>query len=122
MSVINETKSAPYLAAAGADVQVELQFASGQKAAWKAKLEGKTDPWTGNDAQTKPFVIGKGADVKGKMLQVTAFMTDVEPATNLLAHKVIVRAPGSKDLTIAFQENPTTSGESALYTSVILFV
>jgi hypothetical protein len=120
MSVIHDTQSGQFAASPGADVQIEIQFASGQKASWTAKLDGKADPWVGNEG-TKLFVIGKGADIKGKVLQITAFMTDVNPATNLLAHKVVVRAAGSKDLTLEYQENPQTSGESALYTSLLLF-
>jgi hypothetical protein len=121
MAVIQKTQTGFFTAATGADIEVELEFADGQKASWDAKLQGRKAEWTGDDKNVTPFTIGKGADVKGKVLEVTAFITDVSPTTNRLFHKVHVRAPGSKELEFEFDSDPKDPGESALYTSMVMF-
>lgn len=116
--VYQETRSRPISAGADEKVTVELEFASAQPNAWTLSLEGDT-PITGHDGIVRE--LGRGRDLRGRFLQVVAHMVDANPATNLLAHRVRVRRGGAVD-TLAFENDGATPGDSAVYTSVILFV
>lgn len=100
-------------------VTARIEFALAQPNGWSAKLTGR-DPITGQDEETVP--LGSGAELKGKVFQVVAHMVDAQPATNLLLHRVRIVHPGGQADVLEFTNPGGGPGDSAVYTSLFLFV
>jgi hypothetical protein len=120
MPVIIDVKSGQLAVAGGGDVIIDIEFANAQPSSWNAKLQGEPKPKTGKGDDS--VNLGAGAPLKGRVLQIVGFMTDANPATNRLVHRVTVRQ-GTNTVELKFgDEGPEPPpGESAVYTSLILF-
>ena len=99
---------------------VHIDFADGNPGVWNASLEGG-HPKLGNRSSEL------GLDprlLRDRMLQIVAFVTDINPHTNRLSHRILIEQQQQQQQRrqeVQFEVDSQTPGESAVFTTLVLF-
>ena len=102
---------------ANADVKVGVDVGLGQRGTTKITLS--TTPLVTVGAPVS-LTVGKGSDIKGKLLTIETLVTDVSTMTNKMSVAVkLTGGPSSK--TITTPGEVTDSGDSVIFQTLVLF-
>jgi hypothetical protein len=87
---------------------------------WAMTLTGQATV-KGTDSNNDPVLLGKGADVVGKFLQVDVTVIDVRPETDRLSSVVTINGGPAGALAIPQEVRDKADGDVAIFTTVVMF-
>jgi hypothetical protein len=114
--VISDVKSASHPVAPNHLVNARAIIGNAQKGAWVMLLE---DKHVAGGTGSGWIELGKGDELKGKLLEVSVVIQDVRPQTDELSLIVEVDGPTTTAVKIAHTGD---AGDGAAYSAIVFFV